>query len=101
MDFIKTVCIDKEHYDGEKYRYDDFAFGDYVTFALWDITDKTHPKRIMCADNTHTNIEAEIDAFIKGVSYCIDLHSYSSENVLLCDSELDPVFDFNNLIETL
>lgn len=101
MDFIKTVCIDKEHYDGEKYSYDDFAFGDYVTFALWDITDKKHPKRIMYADNIHRDIENEIKSFIEGVKYCVDIHSYSSKNVLLCDSELDPVFSFDNLIETL
>ena len=100
MTFIKTVCIDEKVWDGESYDYDDVTNGDYIVFALWDITDENHPKMIMCDDNTHTDIESEIEAFIKGVKYSIDINYYP-RNILLCKQEYKPEFNLNKLIKCI
>jgi hypothetical protein len=95
---MKTVCLDEKVWDKEEYDYDDVAFGDYVVFALWDITDEEHPKLIMCDDNTHTCIEDTIEAFLDGVRYNVDI-MYYSKNILLCEREYNPTFDVSKLIK--
>lgn len=97
MTFVKTVCIDEKTWDGEDYDYDDITCGDYIVFALWDITDENHPKMIMCDDNIHTPIESDIESFIEGVKYAIDIN-YSDRNILLCENEYQPKFNLDKLI---
>ena len=97
MTFMKTVCIDEQVLDNETYDYDDIANGDYIVFALWDITDENNPKLIMCDDNTHTCIEDMIEAFLDGVRYNRDI-VYYSRNILLCEHEYNPTFDVSKLI---
>ena len=97
MTFMKTVCIDERVWDNETYDYDDITNGDYVVFALWDITDENNPKLILCDDNTHTCIEDMIAAFLDGVRYNVDIEYYS-RNILLCENEYEPEFKLNKLI---
>ena len=100
MTFMKTVCIEETVWDGESYDYDDVTSGDYIVFALWDITDICNPKLIMCDDNTHTSIESDIESFIKGIKYCADI-DYYSRNILLCENEYKPKFNLNKLIRCI
>lgn len=98
MTFMKTVCIDEKVWSKENCDYDKVAFGDYVVFALWDVTDEKNPKLIMCDDNTHTCIEDMIEAFLDGVRYNIDI-TYYSRNILFCEMEYNPTFDVSKLIK--
>ena len=98
MKFMKTVCINEDSWDNESYDYDDVTSGDYVVFALWDITDENYPKLLLCNDNCHSNIEFEIECYLKGVAYCQDIEQYYSRNILLCKDEYKPEFKTNKLI---
>ena len=61
--------------------YGDLAFGDYIVHGLFDITDSEKPKTLYLDDNTHTNIEASIEAFFEGLDYCGLPYELSTENV--------------------
>ena len=89
--FMKTVCIKESIWDNESYDYDDVAFGDYVVFALWDITNPDNPSLIMCDDNTHTSITSDIDSFIDGVKYVEEEVTFIKDKILICkESDYKP-----------
>lgn len=78
----------KEDYEKENMScpiYDYFAYGDYVDFVLFDITDEKNPKTLITGDNTHEPIEAIIDSFLEGCRYAGMEFTISKENLFIVD----------------
>lgn len=71
MKFIHAVIFDVDEFkDITDTSWENLTDGDYIVHCLYSIDSQ---KIIMLNDNTHTNIEENIDSFLEGIEYCLSM----------------------------
>ena len=96
--FISAILVYKKDYDENQDAYenwDNFAYNDYNTWSLWDVTDECNPILVLKYAR-----EERIEAFLQGCTYLSSQIEFDERNILLYDDYDDIIIkdQYDNII---